>query len=679
VAKRFRFARKAMLVRLLTHPVGKVLLTFSLLAGTAGLLTFTYYYVKYSRLIEQKLSSGPFQSTAKVFAAPGVVSTGDEISAQEIIEQLTRSGYSESHTNPLGWYRLREDAVEIFPGPDSYFDREGGLIRFSNGRVSRIISTHDNTERTLYMLEPELITNLFDRNREKRRLVSFSGIPEVLIQAVVAVEDKRFFQHSGFDPFRIVKAAYVDLKAGRLEEGASTLSMQLARSLWLDLRKTWRRKAAEVLITLHLEQKLTKEQIFEYYANQVDLGRRGSFSIRGFGQGAQAYFGKDIGDLTLAEAATLAGVIQRPSYTNPVRWPERARLRRNVVLWLMRENGFITDEEYAEAASSPLGVVRGSSESTDAPYFVDLVNNDLQDRFQGHDFQGYFYRIYTTLDLNLQRAAAEAVRLGMQEVEEQLRRQRKKGAENLPEAQVALVALDPRTGDIKALIGGRNYGLTQLNRTLAKRQPGSAFKPFVYAAALRTALRGNPKPLTTQTTVVDEPTTFLFDDKPYTPSNYHNEYRGVVTFRQALAKSMNVPTVKVAEMVGYQAVVDLAVLAGMNLRIQPTPAVALGAYEVTPIEVAGSYTVFANEGVYAKPNWIKLIRDENGHVIYTEEPMRRRVLDPRVAYLMANLLENVLRRGTGVGVRARGFLLPAAGKTGTSHDQSGWASMTIGN
>jgi penicillin-binding protein 1B len=666
---RFQIPRKALLVRFLMHPAGKILLTLTVLFGTVSLGMFTFYYLRFSRLIDRKLNIGPFQNTSMIFAAPPVVSAGDPLTAEEVVNQLRRSGYTESRTNSLGWYHLRPDAVEVFPGPDSYFDQEAGVIRFSSGRVSRIISLRDNTERTQYMLEPELVTNLFDKNREKRRLVAFPDIPKVLVNAVVSAEDKRFFQHSGFDPLRIIKAAYVDLKEGRKEQGASTLSMQLARSLWLDQQKTWRRKAAEVLITLHLEQRLTKEQIFEYYANQVDLGRKGSFAIRGFGEGAQAYFAKDIRELTLAEAATLAGLIQRPSFTNPIRWPERARARRNIVLALMRENGFATERDYADAASSPLTVVRGGGGSSDAPYFVDLVNDELQDRFQDHDFQSSSYRVYTTLDLNLQRDANEAVRIGSQEVDEHLQRRRKRNP-NLPEAQVALVALDPLTGEIKALVGGRNYGVSQLDRALAKRQPGSAFKPFVYAAALEAALQGRLPDFSPLTTVVDEPTTFWFDDKPYTPGNFKEEYRGTVTVRQAISKSMNVPTVKVAEMTGYDSVVDLARRSGMNLRIQPTPAVALGAYEVTPIEVAGAYTVFANQGVRAKPYWIKLVRDDKGRIMHNYTPQTEAVLDPRVAYEMVDLLQEVMRSGTAAGVRGRGFTLPAAGKTGTSRD--GW-------
>jgi penicillin-binding protein 1B len=663
--------RKALVVRLLTHPAGKAALTLVTLLVTVALLTFTYYYAKYARLIDAKLRTGPFQSTAMIFAAPQTVSVGGQMSMDEVVAQLRHSGYTESRTNPMGWYNVRKDAVEIFPGSDSYFDQEGGVIYFSGNSVSRIISTRDNTDRTEYMLEPELLTNLFDKNREKRRLVKFADLPKVLIDAVISVEDKRFFQHSGFDPLRVIKAAYVDLKERRIEEGASTLSMQLAGMFWLNRQeRTWKRKAAEVLITFQIEQKLTKEEIFEYYANQIDLGRRGSFAIRGFGEAAQAYLGKDLREVTLPEAAMLAGLVQRPSYTNPIRWPERAKARRNVVLGLMRENGYITEQQYLDAAASPLTVARGGAESADAPYFVDLVNNELQDEFQTHDFQDRSYRIYTTLDMDLQRDAAEAVRVGMKEVDDQIRQQGRFRHTKPPEAQVALVALDTQTAEIKALVGGRNYGVSQLNHVLAKRQPGSSFKPFVYAAALETSLGENSKPITSLTTLADEPTTFWFDDKPYSPANFKDEYNGTVTLRYAIAHSKNVPTVRLAEMIGYDKVVDLAKRAGMNLNIQPTPAVALGAYEVTPVEIAGAYTVFADQGVYVKPNWIKLIRDEKGNVVHTFQPVRRQALDPRVAYLMVDLLQEVIRSGTAVGVRARGFVLPAAGKTGTSHD--GW-------
>jgi len=668
--KTLKVKPRARAVRFLLSPVGKVLLVLVALAITIGSVGFTYFYVKYSRLIDQKLRAGPFADTSKIYAASKMISVGDRMSPADLVERLRRAGYGESSSNRIGWYHVRPGAVEIIPGPDAV-EPEAGVVKYAGDKISNIVSTQDHTQRTQFQLEPELITNLSDRNREKRRLVRFDDIPKVMVEAVLSAEDKRFFQHSGFDPLRVMRAAYVDLKSGYKKEGASTLSMQLAREFWLDQSKNWGRKAAEVMITLELEQKLSKKEIFEYYCNQISLGQRGSFAVRGFGQGAQAYFGKDIRQLNIREAATLAGMVQRPPYYNPYRYPERTRDRRNLILSLMRQNGFITDREYAVESEAPLGVVSGILESTDAPYFVDLVNDELTRTFQDRDFQASSYRIYTTLDMNLQRAASEAVRIGIQNVDEQLKKQRRHKNVSFPDVQVALIAIDPRTAEVKAMVGGRNYGLSQLNHILAKRQPGSIFKPFVYAAAMNTGVTaGAPVVMTPATRVMDEPTTFWFDDKPYEPNNFTKKFLGEITLREAMAHSINIPTVKVAEIVGYNTVVDLAKNAGMNLNVQPTPSVALGAYEVTPVEMAGAYTIFSNEGKYVKPSWISMVRSRNNETIYKSKPETHQVLDPRVAYMMVSLLEEVTRSGTAAGIRSRGFRAPAAGKTGTSHD--GW-------
>lgn len=670
VAVKVQVPRKSRLARVFTHPIAKTILAVFVLTVTLGLIVSAYYYVKYSKLIESKLAAGPFANTSMLFAAPHSVALGDVTSPQELSADLRRAGYSESAGNKMGHYAIKPDEIDVYPGPNSYFKSDEGVIKFDKGKVLRIISLGDNTDRTEYDLEPELISNLFDKNREKRRIVKYEDIPPVLVHAVVSIEDKRFFQHSGFDPIRIVKAAYVDIQKRRYAEGASTLSQQLARGLWLDNDKTWRRKIPELLITIHLERELPKEKIFEYYANEVPLGRRGSFGIRGFGEAAQVFFGKDVSRLNLAEAATLAGLIQQPSYTNPFRWPDRARNRRNLVLKAMHENRYIGDKEYQAAVDSPLVLMRHNMESTDAPYFVDMVNDNLIDKFQDYDFQTNTYRIYTTLDLQLQRDASEAVRIGMEEVDKLLKPRHKKDP-NYPEAQCALIALDPMTGEVKALVGGRNYGASQLNRILAKRQPGSSFKPFVYAAALNTGLNGSSTVLTPATMIDDEPTTFWFNGKPYEPANFHHELMGHISLREAIAHSLNIPTVKVAEVTGYGAVVDLARRAGLNSDIRPTPAMALGSYEVTPLEIAGAYTIFVNRGVYTTPYFVGNIAKSDGESLYQATQQHRQALDPRVAFLMDSLLEEVLRSGTGAGVWARGINFPAAGKTGTS-DHDGW-------
>ena len=662
---------KSSMLGLLLRPAGKILVASTVLFLTLGFITLAVFYLRFARLTDQKLAEGPIGNSAMLFAAPRKVAIGDAATTEELVEELRRAGYTDSQTNRLGWYHIRPDALEVFPGRDSYLGEGGATIKFSGSRVSQIISLRDNTERTEVYLEPELVTNLFERNRAKRRLVRFQDIPNVLVNAVIAAEDKRFFQHGGFDPVRVLKAAYVNLREQGISQGASTLSMQLAGDLWLDRKeRTWKRKAGEVLITLHLERKLTKEQIFEYYANQIYLGHIGSFAIHGFGQGAQAYFAKDIRQLTLAEAAMLAGLPRGPGLYNPFRNHERAVARRNWVLGQMLEVGAITEEEYRAALEEPLVVTMGGTEAGDAPYFVDLVNSWLRQQFREHDFQSSGYRVYTTIDPNLQRAAVEAVQTGLAEIDDRCRKLGRTREKGWPEVQAALVALDPRTGAVKALVGGRSYAASQLNRVLARRPPGSAFKPFVYAAALESSLNGGLLTFTTTTELADEPTTFWFDDKPYEPSAYKDEYYGQVTLRRALAKSLNVPTVRLAEMVGYDAVVDLARRTGLNMNIQPTPAVALGSYEVTPLEIAGAYTVYANKGEVLKPYYVQMIRDEESHVIYESHPAPAPVLDPRVAYIMVDLMQEVIRSGTGVRVRAMGFTLPAAGKTGSSHD--GW-------
>jgi penicillin-binding protein 1B len=669
--KTLKVPKNALLVRFFLHPVGRALLILTGLALVAAAAVFVHYYNEYSKLIDERLSGGAYTTTSRIYAAPGALSVGDEGSASEIATVLRRAGYNEHRGNAVGYYTTEgPDSIEIFPGPDSYFDQEAFTIKFARGKVSRIISLGDNSDRPMYELEPQLITNMHDRKREKQRVVRYEDIPTGLRNAVLSAEDKRFLSHSGFDLLGIMRAAWVDLKRGRNEQGASTLTMQVAKNMFLTLDRTWQRKAAEIMITIELEQKLTKSQIFELYCNQIDLGYRGAFEIRGFGEAAQAYFGKDLKSLSLPEAATLAGMARGASYYSPYRHPDRVRDRRNWILGQMRQNGYIDDREYAVAAESPLKVMNGASESSDAPYFVDLLNEDLDKRFPGYDFQAHADKVYTTLDLDLQRAANEAVAIGMKQVDDIARKQKRFKNAPFVEPQCALIALNPHTGEIKALVGGRNYGASQLNRILAERQPGSIFKPFVYAAALNTAVAGGTTLLTPASIVVDEPTTFMFDGQEYEPQNFEKEFMGPVTLRRALAKSLNVATIKVAEMVGYQTVVNLAHRAGISEDVKATPAMAIGSYVATPLEMAGAYTLFANKGVRVQPTLLSLVKEPNGKVLLDQKPQTKPVLDPRVAYLMVSMLEEVMRTGTAAGVRSRGFVVPAAGKTGTSHD--GW-------
>jgi penicillin-binding protein 1B len=648
-------------------PRGKKLAYWSIAALATITVLYAVGYWRLARVVDQRLAAGAFGDTVNIYSAPRTVAVGDPLDEAAVVGRLRQAGYTTARGNTLGWYNERSGAVEIFPGRDSFGEAEPAVVHFAGGKIARIISLADNTERGEYQLEPQLLANLSDA-REKRRLVHYSDLPATLVHAVISAEDKRFFQHSGFDPFRILKAAYVDLKNGRKEQGASTLSMQLARGLWLDPDKRWLRKIQEMLMTIHLEEKLTKQQIFEDYANQVYLGRRGPFSIHGFGEGARVYFDKDVSQLTSAESALLAGMVQRPSYFNPNRYPERSRERRNTVLALMRQNGYLTGPQYDQAVAYPMRVSEERTEGLETSYFLDVVNDELQAKLDDHEKTTS--KIYTSLDPELQIAAENAVRAGMESVDQLLKKRRSREEFPADQPQVALIALDPRTGEIKALVGGRNYGASQLNHVLASRQPGSVFKPFVYAAALETALSGGPHIFTPASVIDDSPTTFLYANQTYTPGNFHNEFMGSITLRTALAHSLNVATVKLAQDVGFDRVVAMARRAGLNAGIKPTPAVALGAYETTPLEISGAYTLFANGGKRVSPTTLVLARARDGKILYQHRPDPASALDPRVNYLMVSMLQEVLRSGTGAGVHARGFNLPAAGKTGTSHD--GW-------
>jgi penicillin-binding protein 1B len=666
-----------------TSVIGLTILgvVFAIFLAAGGV--FTYYYVKYSRLIDARLSGHVLQNTTQIFSAPEHISVDQAWGPEDLTTYLTRVGYRPEHDdNSLGQFTLRDNAVDIRPSKLSYFAGKNALaVQFRGKKVRSIRALSGGTEVDTAEIEPDLITNLFDSAREKRRPVRYDDLPVTLIDAILSAEDKRFFEHGGFDFIRIVGAAWADLRhTSQHYQGASTITMQVARTFFLSNERTMRRKLAEAMVSLEIEQRFSKQQIFELYANEVYLGNRGSFGVRGFSEASVAYFGKDLRQLSLGECAYLAGIIRAPNfYSSADRHPERGALARDRVLTQMLENKYINEQDVQDAKRAPLKIVRASNSGGEAPYFIDMVKDHLLDKYSENELLSENFRVYTTLDPALQRAAAVAVDAGMKNVDALLakkydkwkREMAKKGSnEPIPQAQVALVALDPKTGEIKAVIGGRDYGQSQLNHALAHRQPGSVFKPFVYAAAFDNAVDGVQPVVTPATTIDDEPTTFEFDGKDYTPNNYGERFMGRVTARDALTNSLNVATVKVAELIGYGRVVQVARQMGLGNNIQPTPAVALGAYEMTPIDIAAGYTTFANMGMRAEPQFLRSVINADGTPVEKFTPQTHMVLDPRVAFLVDSLLKDVLNRGTGAGVRARGFTLPAAGKTGTSRD--GW-------
>jgi penicillin-binding protein 1B len=686
----------------IADPLVKLFVFGFIFAAVLFMGVFTYFYVKYGNIVDRRMAGPIFSNAARIYARPQTVAVGEKLDPTEVAAELRRAGYAERNgkdDSPIGHYAITSHGIQVIPGPESFHAEEGAVIRFENGKVSAIDETgKDSRNLEAYELEPHLVTALFEgQERSKREIIKFGEIPQPLVDAVLAIEDRRFFQHSGVNYFRLMEAASIDVREGRHGQGGSTLTMQLSRGFFLSPEKTVKRKLTEMLIAVELEHKFSKQRIFEMYANEVYMGQRGSFTINGFAQASHAYFNKDIKNLTLPEAALLAGMIQRPNYLSPYKNPKRALERRNLVLDSMVETGAITREQADHAKATPLKIAAFNVEASDAPYFVDLVKDQLSNQYSEAELNDHAYRVYTTLDPDLQRAAAEAVDTGMKLVDEQVQKRTHKAkvgsgkdaktetkVEAGPMPQVALVAIDPHTGEVLALVGGRNYGMSQLDHAVAKRPTGSIFKPFVYAAAINTALTGasmvatsddSDQPANTgeggvftpATLVDDSPVSIAYGDQLYEPRNYHDNYNGEVTARYALALSLNNATVRVGQEVGFGKVAALAKAAGIQ-SVRATPAIALGAYDATPLEMAGAYTVFGNQGTRLAPLMVKSVRDARGNIVDNFKTDSKSVLDPRVAYVLTSMMQAVINNGTGATVRARGFAAPAAGKTGTSHD-----------
>ena len=566
-------------------------------AGLTVILTGVFLFLHLSRGLNRYadrrlLAPGADGGPALILAAPLQVWVGQQATPAELEERLRRALYVEGASgSSVGTFELTSEGLEINPGAASYFThagpREGAaILTFHNGRVASLNSPDHKDTFESYWLEPEVITALSGFSRSEQHLVRYQDIPPVLLDAVIAAEDHRFFSHHGVNLVRIVRAARADLRADKRLQGGSTLTMQLARNLFLSPRRTIRRKLEEIGLALFLETRLSKQQIFELYANRVYLGQQGNFAIFGLGDAAQAYFHKDLGQVNLPEAAFLAGIICAPNLYSPYKNPERAVERRNVVLRQMVETGYIQPAEADRAMATPLRPAPPSlAEGRQKAYFEDMVAEQLRARFSERQINFGGLKVYTTLDLDLERAASDAAEVASAELDQRIDHRASKNSSpaGVGQPQIAMVALDPQTGEVKALVGGRDYGISQLNHVLARRQPGSSFKPFVYAAALESGVDGSARIITPATLLQDEPTQFQWGNQSYQPRDYKESYHGTVTVRQALADSMNVPTVSLAQMVGYQKVRDLAMAAGFNSELEATPALALGAYVATPL------------------------------------------------------------------------------------------------
>ncbi|MCA9503082.1 MAG: PBP1A family penicillin-binding protein [Spirochaetaceae bacterium] len=630
------------------------------------------WLLELDRVVVSRFEGRRFSVPSRVYAAPIVIYPGADWQRLDLAGWLLRTGYREQKDDaPLavGSYRWGPGRLRVhlrgFEHPQLPEDDRKVEFRLAGGRVAEM--RDDRGGRVpVVTLEPEAISSFFGGEREQRDLIEIAEVPDHLIAAIYAVEDRRFEQHHGIDPRRIAGALLANLRAGGIRQGGSTLTQQLVKNFFLTPERTLRRKLTEAAMALLVEARYDKRQILEAYLNEIYMGRRGSTAIHGIGEAARFFYGKRVADLSIDESALLAAVIQSPNAMSPHRHPERAKKRRDLVLELMAEQGRITREEAEHARGRELSLAAISLESGQDRYFLDALAKQLPEVYDDELLSVEGLRIYSTLDTMLQRAAVKHLADGLASLEKRLGVDtKKKGAARL---QGCLLVMRPQTGEILAMVGGRDYATSQWNRcTMARRQAGSVFKPVVYAAAL--APQSGPA-ITLATMVPDEPLRIDTPNGAWEPVNFDKQFRGPVTAREALERSLNVPAARIGQRVGISNVVEMARRLGIESPLPAVPSLALGTAEVSPLEIATVYATFANGGLRPTPRSFIGLLDDRG-VGQEQWPLAgaRRVLDPGTAYLTTSLLEGVVDRGTGSGLRARGLRGPIAGKTGTTDEE----------
>jgi penicillin-binding protein 1B len=596
-----------------------------------------------------------------LYAAAPILRPGVNVTALDLAGLLSRLGYREAKgASGPGQFSRTDGAWDIrMDGSNS------GRVTLSvaGNRITRL--RQGGAEVESVALPPELLASAGADKGESIRPVRLADVPAELRTAVLATEDVRFYEHGGVDPRGILRALWTNVRKGRVAEGGSTITQQLVKSRLLTPERTLSRKVHEALLSTTLELRYSKDQIFEAYLNEVYLGQSGGSAVRGIGAASRAYFGKEVHQLTLSEAALLAGMIRAPNSYSPASNPERARERRDVVLARMRELGKISEADYRKARKEPVRARKTPADGLTAPYFVDYVRVELERATDVDLGDQHGVRVYTTLDPVLQKIAEAAVVKGLDRLETSRPRLRRKNQEE--RLQAAMIVLDPTTGQIRALVGGRDYRTSQFNRAvLAHRQPGSAFKPFVYLAALTPRRDG---PLFTAASMLDDsPLTMLVDGKPWTPKNYDERYQGPVTVRRALEGSINTATVRLAQAVGLPTVIETARTLGVEGDLKPVPALALGVFEITPLQLARAYLPLSNGGLAPTPGAVDTVADDAGAALWSASREAPPVIGAPEAYLMTSLLEGVINAGTGAAARAIGVPGAVAGKTGTTNE-----------
>ncbi len=653
--------------------VFSISLVLLLVVTSTGIVFGAWYLKRLEDTITEKFEGQKWPLPSKIYSDSYLLYVGGTVRPADLIEKLRHLGYYETPGEPRrkGEYRAVRSSgtVDIylhdFDFPTEQFKGIPVRLSFQGNSLTRIDNLATGQEMFSLELEPELVAGLYDRVWQERRPVKLADVPPLLVKAVLAVEDERFYSHHGIDPVGILRAMWVDLRSMSYQQGGSTLTQQLVKNFFLRDERTINRKISEAVMALIAERKYSKATILENYLNEIYLGQRGSQGIFGVSEGAKFYFGKPLSELTVGECALLAGLIRAPNRLSPYRSYEAATRRRNVVLAKLLEDQIISRKQYDTALQEKLPQRPLVKVTNDAPFYVDYVRRELEENYSNAVLTKDGLRIFTGLDLQLQKMAERALTDGLNKLEVAHPALRQKGDDSL---EGAIVVLRPQTGEIKAMVGGRNYAKSQFNRVFqARRQPGSVFKPFVYLAALMYGGQSGIK-YTPDTIVNDSQFTWNYDGRDWQPNNYRNEYFGAVTLRRALENSLNSATSRVAQDVGIRRVREMARRLGIQSPLPAVPSLALGAAEVTPLEVAVAYSTLANGGVRPRPLAVRNVIDQNTKVLEKHDVRNEQVISPQLAYTMNDLLKGVLDRGTAAMARRWGFTRPAAGKTGTTND-----------
>lgn len=648
--------------------LAKPLIFIGIIFGIIG-AGYTYHVAK---SVEYQFNrSLKWDIPSKIYSDAAYYYPGLEVDINKFRAKLARLEYRDTGKKIYGPgdYSIRPDAIEIylhdFDYPMQEFKGFPVKLTLENNIITSIIRTDDSSLMPSLKLEPELISKLFGASMEDRTLVTFDEVPDALKNAVILIEDERFYKHRGIDPIAILRAAVKDILSLKIVEGGSTLTQQLVKNYFLTSKRSFIRKIQEALLALMLETKHTKEEILEAYLNEIYLGQRGVSSVSGVGEAARLYFGKNVDQLTIGECALLAGMIKTPNRFNPFTQKDSAMERRNFVLKRMFDKNIITKDEFEAAIREPIITPERTIRINMAPYFIDFVKMQLAELYSEDILTKQGLKIFTTLDMTHQLIAESVIKEEVVKLEKDYTSMLPKSRKG--DLEAALVSIQPQTGYIRAMVGGRGYEKTQLNRiTQALRQPGSTFKPFVYLTAFdpkRTERFYAPASIISDTSF-----SVVAGGQRWSPTNYDKKEHGDISLRSALMNSYNIATAKLALSIGLDAIVKTARDAGITSELMAVPSIALGSFEVTPLEMAAAYTIFPNSGILAKPISIINVVTRDGDVLEKKHIEMKRVFDAGPAWLVTSILKDVIDKGTGTGVRRLGFTGIAAGKTGTTND-----------